>query len=138
MVYEQELDYQKGDFGSFDAGERYVNPQHPYTYDLDVFGRGSLFQRLNRTVSTGGSNQLAACLSMEWGNERGEKTVERIVQRRESIKELSRNEAFLSRFKSFGTKEKINTESASVPSIHCKRCPFKPFLCPLVSFPVLC
>ena len=72
MVYEQELDYQKGDFGSFDAGERYVNPQHAYTYDLDVFGRGSLFQRLNRTVSTGGSNQLAACLSMEWGNERGE------------------------------------------------------------------
>ena len=111
MVYEQELDYQKGDFGGFDAGERYVNPQHAYTYDLDVFGRGSLFQRLNRTVSTGGSNQLAACLSMEWGNEKGENSVERIIQRRESIKELSRNEAFLSRFKSFGTKEKINTES---------------------------
>ena len=71
MVYEQELDYQKGDFGGFDAGERYVNPQHAYTYDLDVFGQGSLFQRLNRTVSTGGSNQLAACVINGVGQRKG-------------------------------------------------------------------
>ena len=66
-VYQNEIDYLNGNFSGFEAGEQYVNPQHPYTFDMDVFGAGSLFQRMNRTISTGGSDQLAACLSTEIG-----------------------------------------------------------------------
>lgn len=63
-VYAHELQYLSGDFSCFDDGERYVDAHHPFTFDLDVFGKDSLFQRINRTVTTGGSDWLAAQLSL--------------------------------------------------------------------------
>ena len=108
-VYQNEIDYQNGNFSGFEAGEQYVNPQHPYTFDMDVFGAGSLFQRMNRTISTGGSDQLAACLSTEWGHAKREELVGQIRMRKAAIDELGQDETFLSAFKSLGVKERINT-----------------------------
>ena len=108
-VYQNEIDYQHGNFSGFEAGEQYVNPQHPYTFDMDVFGAGSLFQRMNRTISTGGSDQLAACLSTEWGHAKREELVGQIRMRMAAIDELGQDETFLSTFKSLGVKERSNT-----------------------------
>jgi len=108
-VYQSEIDYQHGNFSGFEAGEQYVCPQHPYTFDMDVFGAGSLFQRMNRTISTGGSDQLAACLSTEWGHAKREELVGQIRMRMAAIDELGQDETFLSSFKSLGVKERINT-----------------------------
>lgn len=108
-VYQNEIDYQHGNFSGFDAGEQYVCPQHPYTFDMDVFGVGSLFQRMNRTISTGGSDQLAACLSTEWGHTKREDLIGEIRMRMAAIDELGQDEIFLSTFKSLGVKERINT-----------------------------
>ncbi|WP_449028272.1 MutS-related protein [Prevotella jejuni] len=108
-VYQNEIDYQHGNFSGFEAGEQYVNPQHSYTFDMDVFGAGSLFQRMNRTISTGGSDQLAACLSTEWGHAKREELVGQIRMRMAAIDELGQDETFLSTFKSLGVKERINT-----------------------------
>lgn len=57
-VYQKELNYLKGDFSSFPSGEQYVNPRHEFSLDLDIFGAQSLFHRINRTVTTGGSDFL--------------------------------------------------------------------------------
>ena len=108
-VYQSEIDYQHGNFSGFEAGEQYVCPQHSYTFDMDVFGVGSLFQRMNRTISTGGSDQLAACLSTEWGHAKREELVGQIRMRMAAIDELGQDETFLSSFKSLGVKERINT-----------------------------
>ena len=108
-VYENEIDYQHGNFSGFEAGEQYVCPQHSYTFDMDVFGVGSLFQRMNRTISTGGSDQLAACLSTEWGHTKREDLIGQIRMRMATIDELGQDETFLSTFKSLGVKERINT-----------------------------
>ena len=108
-VYQNEIDYQHGNFSGFEAGEQYVCPQHPYTFDMDVFGVGSLFQRMNRTISTGGSDQLAACLSTEWGHTKREDLIGEIRMRMAAIDELGQDETFLSSFKSLGVKERINT-----------------------------
>ena len=108
-VYQNEIDYQHGNFSGFEAGEQYVCPQHPYTFDMDVFGVGSLFQRMNRTISTGGSDQLAACLSTEWGHAKRENLIGQIRMRMAAIDELGQDETFLSTFKSLGVKERINT-----------------------------
>ncbi|WP_455091497.1 MutS-related protein [Prevotella jejuni] len=108
-VYQNEIDYQHGNFSGFEAGEQYVCPQHSYTFDMDVFGVGSLFQRLNRTISTGGSDQLAACLSTEWGHTKREDLIGEIRMRMAAIDELGQDETFLSTFKSLGVKERINT-----------------------------
>ena len=108
-VYQSEIDYQHGNFSGFEAGEQYVCPQHSYTFDMDVFGVGSLFQRMNRTISTGGSDQLAACLSTEWGHTKREDLIGQIRMRMAAIDELGQDETFLSTFKSLGVKERINT-----------------------------
>ena len=108
-VYQSEIDYQHGNFSGFEAGEQYVCPQHSYTFDMDVFGAGSLFQRMNRTISTGGSDQLAACLSTEWGHTKREELIGEIRMRMAAIDELGQDETFLSTFKSLGVKERINT-----------------------------
>ena len=108
-VYQNEIDYQHGNFSGFEAGEQYVCPQHSYTFDMDVFGVGSLFQRMNRTISTGGSDQLAACLSTEWGHTKREQLIGQIRMRMAAIDELGQDETFLSTFKSLGVKERINT-----------------------------
>lgn len=66
MVYEKEVAYGEGDYSCFPSGDQYVQPTHAFTYDLDVFGNGSLFQRMNRTISLGGSDCLAESLSGAW------------------------------------------------------------------------
>ncbi len=61
-VYADELKYMQGDFTCFGDGKAYVSPDHEFTFDIDVFGRDSLFNRIDRTVTTGGSDVLASWL----------------------------------------------------------------------------
>lgn len=62
-VCQNEVKALQGDFTPFETGEQYQNPQHPYSFDLDVFGRDSLFNRICRTITSGGSDSLAESLS---------------------------------------------------------------------------
>jgi len=48
--------------GRGDTGERYRDPQHPYAEDLDLFGRGSLFELLATTRTVTGNDLLASWL----------------------------------------------------------------------------
>ena len=57
-----ELLYFKGEFTAYN-GKDYVSAQHPFTYDIDIFGESSLFHRINRTITQSGSKQLASFLS---------------------------------------------------------------------------
>jgi hypothetical protein len=58
-VSEEELAAVNGDYSAFDGGKEFIDPAHPYTYDLDVFGDNSLFQMLNRTCTYMGKKLLA-------------------------------------------------------------------------------
>jgi len=49
--------------GKGPSGERYADPLHPYSGDLDVFGRGSLFQYLCEAHTPNGQDTLAAWLN---------------------------------------------------------------------------
>lgn len=71
-----------GTYQQYNDGSEYINPQHEYSYDIDLFGNGSFFQYINRTTTNGGSNLLAKGLT--------ESNYENILDRQESIKELSR------------------------------------------------
>lgn len=92
IVYSRELSYLKGDFAVFDDGARYADPQHAFTFDMDVFGRDSLFNRINRTVTTGGSDSLARSL--------GElpTSVDDVEEKRRAVDELSDNEKWRTEF----------------------------------------
>lgn len=51
------------DYTAFDAGNEFINPAHPYSFDLDIFGPYSIFQILNRTSTRAGKKMLADALT---------------------------------------------------------------------------
>jgi hypothetical protein len=54
------LDRIRGDWvGKGNAGEEFCDPDHPYSNDLDVFGRGSLFELLCTVRTAAGESMLA-------------------------------------------------------------------------------
>lgn len=80
---ENELKALDGNFEIFDSGKEFIDPAHPYSFDLDIFGDGSLFQFINRYASTVGKNKLAAMLSNPHLDHH------EISDNQEAIKELS-------------------------------------------------
>jgi hypothetical protein len=71
------------DFRNFPDGERFVDPHHSYSHDLDIFGKSSLFQYINRCSTKLGENRLAVDLK----ELKLDKQV--IFQRQEAIHELA-------------------------------------------------
>lgn len=86
-VYQDEIKAWEGDFSPFETGDCYQNPQHPYSFDLDVFGKSSLFNRICRTITSGGSEALARNLTRETPL-----NMEDIKRRRDLQKELAGEE----------------------------------------------
>lgn len=123
-VYLHELSYLKGDFSCFDDGERYADAHHPFTFDLDVFGPESLFQRINRTVTTGGSDWLAAQLS----------SVANRSARADAVDELASMEPWRATFMALGADGRIDSalirqalqeiKSLQIPTFAAKRWTF--------------
>lgn len=58
-LVEDELLALKHSFSHFQNGKEFLNTDHFFSYDLDLFGEGSLFQFLNRTSTVGGRLKLA-------------------------------------------------------------------------------
>jgi DNA mismatch repair ATPase MutS len=58
-----EINTLQWDFSDFDGGQSYIDLEHPYSSDLDIFGERSLFQYLNRTSIAKGRECLAGWLS---------------------------------------------------------------------------
>jgi len=81
-VNENEIAYLNGTALPFDDGAEFVNFQHPYSHDLDVFGQRSLFHNLNRTETYKGKQKLAAMLN-------GITPQDEILKNQHAIKELA-------------------------------------------------
>lgn len=95
-IIQEELQALSGDYSSFEDGKEYVNPEHPYSFDLDIFGRRSLFQSINRTCIFFGKNRLAKWLQ----NHLHEKTS--IEKRQEMVREISEHTLFREQFRVAG------------------------------------
>ncbi len=116
QVYLGELNYLRGDFSQFDDGTKYIDPHHPFSFDLDIFGASSLYQRVCRCVTTGGWDALAAALSSDvYHPDRGE-----------AIGELSAMEPFRTAFVASANGktvdcDKIATSLRGLTAIHVPR-----------------
>ena len=85
LIYINKTALQRLDWGwtSFPGcGESYLQPDHPYTTDLNIFGRGSLFQYINSTGSFLGEQKLVEQLSRPG-------RVEEVGPRQEAVAELA-------------------------------------------------
>ncbi|MEG2514080.1 MAG: hypothetical protein RSA92_01980 [Bacteroidaceae bacterium] len=95
-INKNELSAIQYDTSCFDGGKEYVDPSHLYSYDIDLFGNNSLFQYLNRTVTSFGKEKLAAWFIKHLDNKK------EIEERQEAVRELAPEFAMRQRFRILG------------------------------------
>lgn len=105
FINQQELNALNGHFEDFPQGEEFINPDHFYSLDLDIFGKNSLFQLINRTSTPIGKTKLAEWLNNQLKDE------SKIRKRQKAIKELTPKMDFRQTFQLIGlTNEKQLSE----------------------------
>ena len=80
-INQEEIAALDHDYQSFGSGAQFIDPMHPNTVDMDIFGEYSLFQYINRTSTAIGEQALANFLSYPT-------TTTEITDRQKAIKEL--------------------------------------------------
>ncbi|KGL58989.1 MutS-related protein [Polaribacter sp. Hel1_85] len=80
-INKTEIEVLNRKFHHLDAGDEFVSPTHFYSNDIDLFGVGSFFQYINRTVTTEGKKILANTFT--------ENVIGGIVEKQNTIKELA-------------------------------------------------
>jgi len=95
-INHKEIKALEGDFRVFENGNQFLEPDHPYTADLDIFGEGSLFQFINRTATLIGRNKIAQWLRISL------KDKEEILSRQEAVKDLKDKLDWRQNFRALG------------------------------------
>ncbi len=95
------LDFQ---FDSLEGGTEYINREHAYSYDLDLFGKHSLFQLLNRTQTPDGRKRMA-----EWMQKPA--TRDEILIRQEAVREISGKMDWAQKFLAAGRSASATSEN---------------------------
>lgn len=113
---EKELTIAKGEFHQEPSGEEFKNPKHFFSLDVDLFGKGSFFQFMNRTALKEGSAKLAEILTSNH--------IDEIPKKQQSIKELHAKPEFRQRYIAAASLIKIETPVAEIQTwLHT----YKPF-----------
>lgn len=96
QINSHELAALKGDISNFANGKEFLNPEHEFTYDLDIFGDTSVFQALCRCCTLEGEKKLARLMLDSPGKP------EEIIAKQRIITELSSHPRFMQDFISSG------------------------------------
>ena len=80
-INETELQVLDRNFHKLPDGGEFKNPLHHFSQDIDLFGKGSFYQYLNRTVLHQGSKKLADIFT--------ENTIDDILEKQNAVKELA-------------------------------------------------
>lgn len=80
-INENEIKALEGDISAFETGEAYKTTDHAYAEDIDLFGKHSFFQYINRTGLVEGSHYLAELLMNN--------NCKNITHKQEAIKDLA-------------------------------------------------
>ncbi|MDC8002880.1 DNA mismatch repair protein MutS [Aureisphaera galaxeae] len=105
-INKRELSILEGNFHTQPEGNEYKNPEHFYSQDIDLFGRGSFYQYLNRTALESGSKRLAGILT---ANECSE-----IPTKQEAIKELKDIPQWRQQFSALASLVKVEVKAERV------------------------
>ncbi|SHG22454.1 MutS domain V [Flavobacterium micromati] len=102
-INDNEISYLEREKIPFENGQEFINFQHPYAYDLDIFGEHSLFQNVNRTATFIGKKILAEKMLRLSPNDE-------ILKNHEAVKELTIKFDWRQEFLAFA---KISNDSQS-------------------------
>ena len=91
-ILKKELKGLDNDYSDFEDGKEFANTEHLYSFDLDIFGRKSLFQAINRSCTHIGKKTLADWIKNHL------RTKKDIENRQNCIKDLSTRNDFRLKF----------------------------------------
>jgi len=103
-VNENELAVFHNRYGDFDDGKQFEPVEHAYAADMDIFGKYSLYQYINRCESQQGRALLAQRLLEPL-------TVENIYANQEAVKELAPQAKWRQLFQNFGKSAHITLQT---------------------------
>ncbi len=106
QINKTEISVLSGDYFFLEEGEEFIDPSHFYSYDIDLFGRGSFFQYCNRTVTREGKKALANILTK---NE-----ITNIKKKQEGIKELSQKPKWRQYFSALASLVKVQHSAKEI------------------------
>ena len=116
-----EIQVLNGDYLTLDDGSDFLDPTHAYSYDIDLFGRGSFFQYINRTTIKEGRKKLFSTLT--------ENIIATIEQKQETIKELAAKSTWRQQFSAIASLVKVqHSAKAIVTWVHDYKSVFPSFL----------
>ena len=116
-----EINVLNRDYLDLEEGNEFIEPTHFYSYDIDLFGRGSFFQYINRTVTHEGKNELAKNLT--------ENEILSIENKQEAIKELAQTPKWRQHFSAIASLVKVqHPAKVIVDWIHNYKTVFPQFL----------
>lgn len=132
-----ELSFLQNGTSAYADGKEYTDPHHPYSYDLDLFGEGSLYSFLNRTTTVFGKKHLASSLLQP--------DATKIEQRQAAIKELAANLAFRQNLQANGSiqvtdqkeLDKLKSWISAPPAFRSRSSYYLLFIFPLTALAVL-
>ena len=105
-INQDELKIASGDFFEKPDGLTFQEASHNYALDIDLFGRGSFFQFINRTAIEEGSEKLATSLKAN--------VTDDIVLRQDAIKELANKSDWRQQFQANASLIKVETKGATI------------------------
>ena len=118
-----EIDALNGKYQTLATGDEFSDPNHYFSNDVDLFGKGSFFQYINRTATASGRQLLAKILTNN--------NVDNIVSKQEVIVELSKMTPWRQRYLALAQMVKTEVDHKTIVSwIH----NYKSFLPPLMKF----
>ena len=103
-INNDELSALSGDYSRFKDGSGWIDLNHDFSNDIDLFGRDSLFQFLNRTVTGFGRRILAGWLSDPYICSSA------LNERQETIRELSGKLKWRQEFAAYGLRQSVEEE----------------------------
>lgn len=83
QINQTELNVLANNLEELPNGSQYMDAEHPYSHDLDIFGEGSFFQYLNRTQLQEAQDVLADLITAN--------NIEAIGAKQETVDELAQN-----------------------------------------------
>jgi hypothetical protein len=104
QLSEQEIKILDHHFLTLPDGQSLQPANHPYSNDLDIFGKASLYQYTNRTASEQGQQLFANWLLYP-------ANPESILQRQEAAKELSAHTAWRHQFRAYGITNPLTVQA---------------------------
>lgn len=109
------------DYRSLNPGNEFIDSAHPYSYDIDLFGKGSFFQYCNRTVTPEGKQEFV--------NQLRNSDITNIFERQNGIKELSQKPKWRQQFSALASLVKVEYPAKEIASwIHSYKPVFPKFL----------